>query len=228
MLSSSSQLKAQIADIRKKLEEGLIRHYSLLLDIAPQFRESGRHLSPDLDAPHIDEILLPSRLSKEQVEALGLEDLLQVEVQLRVGHAYDCLRALKRALALRSFWTRHTKAQQSSQNKKTKGQASLQASRARVKEASRAYSACYDWLVKCAPDVASQFGLRPLGREDLMLLGEYLEEQHYRQHGSQLPWIWNVQPNPNAMEVEEEAEPQNPSGLEEVIDSWKNECMFVC
>ncbi|KAG9014679.1 hypothetical protein FRB90_005207 [Tulasnella sp. 427] len=224
----TAQLTNQVAKLRQNLEAGLSRHYSLLLDVAPQFRESGRCLVPDIESPQTDEILLPSRLSPTQVQDLGIKDLLDVEVQLRVGHACDCIQALKKALSLRSFWTRHTRAQHSSQTKKTKNQASLRNSQLRVKEASRAYSTCYAWLVQIAPDVASRFGLRPLVRDDLALLSEYLEGEKYKNRNGELPWIWRIQPNTDtvSMEIEEVAEASsrsNPSALEALVDTWSNE-----
>lgn len=216
---------SQITNLREKLEEGLTRHYALLHDVAPRFRESGRRLSPDLEAPQTDPILLPSRLSKDEVEALSLEDLLQIEVNLRVGHACDCIKVLRQALGRRSWWTRHTNAQQSSQTRRTKGQASLRAARARVREAARAYTACYDWLVKCAPDTASRFGLQPLEQKDLVLFSDYLEDQHYKKYGNPLPWIWTVRPDSDSMEVDGELKPSQASALDSLVESWTNECM---
>lgn len=214
-------MKAQMTALRNKLEAGLGRHYEMIAEVAPQLAQSGHQILPD--APQLDEILLPSRLSPEEVDSLGLRPLLDIEVQLRVAHAYDAIAALKKALGMRSFWTRHVQAQYNSQAKRTKGQASLRACQARVKEASRAYSACYDWLHKCAPDVAENFGLQKLRNQDLMLLSEYLEQQHYRYNGRKLSWIWTLQPR-LSMTNEDEDEEETPTGLDAIVEGWQNEC----
>lgn len=216
---ATPQLKSQMTALCDKLKAGLGRHYELLTEAAPQLSQSNHRLSPD--TPQTDEILLPSRLDPEEVEALGLSQFLKVEMELRVLHAYGVIDSLKRALGLRSWWTRHTKSQNNSQTKRTKGQASLRACQARVKEASRAYSTCYEWLNKCNPELATRFGLQKLCNTDLMLLSEYLEEQHYRYNGRKLPWIWTLQPlSSTPGEVSENP----PSSLNTVVEGWQNEC----
>ncbi|KIO15869.1 hypothetical protein M407DRAFT_34517 [Tulasnella calospora MUT 4182] len=216
-LNASPQMKAQMTVLCDKLASGLRQHYETLAEVAPQLMNSGHQVLPD--APHADEILLPSRLTPDQVDNMSLRELLELEVQLRVIHAYDAIASLKKALAMRSFWTRHFKAQYSSQGKRTKGQASLRSCQARVKEASRAYSACYEWLTKSAPEVAENFGLQKLCNRDLMLLSEYLEQQHYRQNGRRLSWIWTLRPKFSAADDVDES----PDSLKAVVESWQNE-----
>ncbi|KAG8901726.1 hypothetical protein FRC01_009756, partial [Tulasnella sp. 417] len=217
--NASPQMRAQMKALFDKVVSRLQQHYETLAEVAPQLTLSGHQVAPD--APHTDEILLPSRLTSQQIDSLALRSLLNVEVQLRIAHAYDAITSLRKALALRSFWTRHVKAQYSSESKNTKGQASLRSCQARVKEASRAYSTCYDWLMNCAPDAADKFGLQKLQNQDLMLLSEYLEEQHYRHNGRRLSWIWTLQPK-SSME-ETGADESTPDSLLAVVEGWQNE-----
>ncbi|KAG8914912.1 hypothetical protein FRC00_009770, partial [Tulasnella sp. 408] len=204
--NASPRMKSQMANLHKRLEGRLQQHYEKLSEIVPQLSQAGHQICPD--APQNDEILLPSRLNDEEIEHLGLGSLLQVEMQLRVGHAYEAIASLKKALSMRSFWTRHVKAQYVSQARRTKGQTSLQSCQARVKEASRAYTTCYNWLVKCAPEIAQDFGLQQLRNQDLMLLSEYLEQQHYRYNGQKLSWIWTLKPKVLATDdVDDEESP---------------------
>lgn len=214
-------MKSQMANLHKRLEVRLQQHYEKLSEIAPQLSLAGHQICPD--APQNDEILLPSRLTDEEIEHLGLGSLLQVEMQLRVGHAYEAIGSLKKGLSMRSFWTRHVKAQYVSQTRRTKGQTSLRSCQARVKEASRAYTTCYDWLVKCAPEMAQDFGLQKLRNQDLMLLSEYLEQQHYRYNGRKLSWIWTLKPKVLATDDDDDEE-SSSTGLDAIVQGWQNEC----
>ncbi|KIO19636.1 hypothetical protein M407DRAFT_30707 [Tulasnella calospora MUT 4182] len=218
--NASPRMISQMTNLHNRLQTRLQQHYDELAEIAPQLSQAGHQIRPD--APQSDEILLPSRLSVDEINSLGLRPLLQIEMQLRVGHAYDSIGSLKKALSLRSFWTRHVKAQYSSQTRRTKGQASLRSCQARVKEGARAYTTCYEWLIKCAPDMAQDFGLQKLRNQDLMLLSEYLEQQHYRHNGRQLSWIWTLKPKASQMDEDDEEE-NSSSGLDAVIEGWQNE-----
>ncbi|KAG8928508.1 hypothetical protein FRC01_005829 [Tulasnella sp. 417] len=218
--NASARMTSQMTNLCNQLQIRLRQHYETLAEIAPQINQAGHQIRPD--APQSDEILLPSRLTTEQIDELGLGALLRIETQLRVGHAYDAIGSLKKALSMRSFWTRHVKAQYNSETRRTKGQASLRSCQARVKEAARAYTTCYEWLTKCAPDIAEDFGLQKLRNQDLVLLSEYLEEQHYRHNGFKLSWIWTLKPKVSPTD-EYNGEEKSSSSLDAIVQGWQNE-----
>lgn len=221
-------LQSRITELNKQVQAGLERHYHLLSIIAPQLDS----LALKTKDPMTDLILLPSRLTPEEVEQLALVKLLTIEMQLRVGQSYDSIVELRDALGLQSFWTRHVKSQHSSQKTKTKGQSGLQNSVARVADAVRAYDTCYKWLVKRAPKMAKKFGLHPLQRSDLILLSEWKDAKGYKRSHSRLPWIWTLRPltgldldlkDPEEDMLEEDCSNEK-STLEQVVEDWKDEC----
>ncbi|KAG8927975.1 hypothetical protein FRC01_006645 [Tulasnella sp. 417] len=219
-------LRGRIVELTKQVTAGLEKHYSLLSIVAPQLNS----LASKAKDPSADVILLPSRLTPEEVEHLGLAKLLAVELQLRVGQAYDLVVKLRDALALQSFWTRHVKSQNSNQ-KTTRRVSGLRSSVARVTEAVRAYDTCYKWLAKRAPDMAKRFGLHPVQRSDLVLLSAWRDSKGYKRTNSRLPWIWTLRPLTRSdldIEIMDDSEKNSDSlaarsTLEQVVDEWKNE-----
>ncbi|KAG8939676.1 hypothetical protein FRC04_006083 [Tulasnella sp. 424] len=227
----SSTLKDRIKTLADELRAGLSAHYELLFEVAPKLEQ----FASAMDLPTRDEILLPTRLSPEEVIRYGVTDLLATEIQLRVCHLYITIKDLKNALGLQSFWTRYVHAQHSSQTKKTKGQSSLQASCARVRETARAYTVCYEWLNKRAPHTAEKFGLQTLRNSDLVLLSAWREKRGYKRPNIRLPWIWTLRPmqtfdilgsasqDDEEEDITMEMEPKELSPLEKVVEDWRNE-----
>ncbi|KAG9042435.1 hypothetical protein FS837_010883 [Tulasnella sp. UAMH 9824] len=128
-------LKDRVKTLMNTVKAGLKEHHERLFEVLPQLENLAR--TPV--SPANDEILLPSRLSPEDVLHYNLTVFMTTEAQLRVCHAYDLIHELRKALGLQSFWTRHVEAQHSSQTAPTRGQTSLRASIARVREIAYAY-----------------------------------------------------------------------------------------
>lgn len=228
----TSTLKDRVKALADDVKTGLRAHYADLLEVAPKLEQIAR----TTEFASQDEILLPSRLSAEEVAQYGVSDLLALEIPLRVCHAYHLINELRKALGLQSFWSRHVHAQHSSQTKKTKGRSSLQAACARVRETARAYTVCYKWLSKCSFKTADKFGLQPLLNSDLVLLSNWKERKGYKRQNIRLPWIWSLRPiqssdiadlvhdsednEDTAMEIEA----KTLSPLETVVEKWRNEC----
>ncbi|KAG9041944.1 hypothetical protein FS837_011550 [Tulasnella sp. UAMH 9824] len=206
------ELKARVTQLAKQLSSSLNNHYDLLFEVVPQLEPLVQRSSD----PAKDDIFLPSRLSPEEINELELLDLLKVEMQLRTGHAYDCIKELRNALAMRSFWSRHTNSQHSSQTKTTKGMSSLQSSTARLKETARAYNTCYNWLTKRSPETAEKFGLRALRNTDLTLLTEWQESKVYRP--TDLPDV-----DDGWVDEMETVSQEEPNRLSKVVESWRTE-----
>ncbi|KAG8943144.1 hypothetical protein FRC00_011330 [Tulasnella sp. 408] len=222
-------MHAKITSLEDKLRQELDRHYGRLFETYPQLENLGLVAK----SPQDDPIWLPSRLPLKEVEELNVTDLWEAESQLRIGQAYDAIRDLRKALGLRSWWSRHVKAQNDSQMTKTKGQSSLLACRAKVREASRIYSICYHWLHKMAPGLAKRFGFQELKAQDLVLLNDWLEGGRYRTNEGRLPWIWTLQApvdspsDPPATLSPADASASSasmpPSSLENIVETWRNE-----
>lgn len=217
-------LKAAIFTLKQELQDSLEIYYELLLSVLPQLEPLA--LAPG--EPELDKITLPSRFTPGEVERFGLAQLLEVETDVRIAHAYQCINELKNAIGSRSFWGRHFSAQLKTQTKKTKGQASLLAANARVKDAMRMYKVCWSWLMKIAPEKAMKFGLRQLNDSDVLLLSDWQEAQGYKRRNDRLPWIWTLKPHPIISTRNEEAdasstnEPQTK--MAQTIEAWRTEC----
>lgn len=184
-------------------------------------------------AAHNDPIWLPSRITPSEAKELGIEEFLKVEIQLRIGQAFDAIHDLRGALSLHSFWSRHVKAQYTSENRKTKGQSSLQKCKARVREAARTYTTCYEWLSFAAADIAKAYGLQPLKGQDLILLSRWLEGGYYKSNQGRLPWIWTLRPTLHPDQPIDNPDLAGPmvndslslaSPLDNVVEAWRNEC----
>ncbi|KIO18722.1 hypothetical protein M407DRAFT_31631 [Tulasnella calospora MUT 4182] len=224
----SPEAKAKLTKLAEKIKSELPNHYTRLLEEYPQLEALG--LSPI--AAHNDPIWLPSRITSPEAKELGIEEFLKAEVQLRIGQVLDAINDLKGALSLRSFWSRHVKAQYDSQTRKTKGQTSLQKCKARVREAARMYTTCYEWLSKAAPDVAKAYGFQLLKGQDLVLLSDWLEGGFYKSNQGRLPWIWTLRPTLHPLESIDNLALTEPtvsdsqslaSALDDVVEAWRNE-----
>ncbi|KIO18474.1 hypothetical protein M407DRAFT_31873 [Tulasnella calospora MUT 4182] len=223
-------LEGRIAGLTQKVNNGIQAHYDLLFEVVPQLEPLRRTPGP----PTGDEILLPSRLTPEEREHYGVLELLETEVQLRGGHAFDCIYELRKALTMQSFWSRHVLSQHSSQKTKTKGRSNLQVSCARVRETSRAYTKCYEWLVKCSPETAEKFGLQPLRRQDMVLLGDWQSNKSYKRPNGRLPWIWTLRPMRSSDIIDPELredvadttmpeDSNDPTSLDTIVEAWREE-----
>ncbi|KAG8919003.1 hypothetical protein FRC00_011858 [Tulasnella sp. 408] len=242
-------LKDRVKTLMNTVKAGLQEHHERLFEGLPQLENLAR--TPV--SPANDEILLPSRLSPEDVLHYNLTTLMTTEGQLRVCHAYDLIHELRKALGLQSFWTRHVNAQHSSQTIPTKGQTNLRLSIARVRETAYAYKVCYNWLLEASPQVAKKSGLRRLESSDLVLLSTWRKRKGYKRAKDRLPWIWTLRPaqftglaEEFVTEEDEDDEDENDEAedgegndldsevdtsqaelksnpLEEVIEKWRNE-----
>lgn len=226
-------MQAKITNLADKLRRELDRHYGHLAEAYPQLEGLGLVAKP----PQHDPIWLPSRLPLAEVKELKITDFWEVESQLRIGQAHDAISDLRRALGLRSWWSHHAKAQNDGQATITKGQLSLLACQARVREASRIYSICYHWLHKMDRNLTERFGFPQLRGQDLILLNDWLEGGCYKTNEGRLPWIWTLRApidrvdNPPAASLHVDTSTNSASipssSLENIVETWRNECKLT-
>lgn len=151
-----------------------------------------------------------------------------MEIQIRTGYAYNSIYELRQGLSLQSFWSQHITQQLQSQTKKTKGQASLQAVNAQVRDAMRTYNVCWRWLTKVSGETAVKFGLRQLSESDIFTLSDWQEGRGYKHSNKRLLWFWTLRPqSPALLEEDPPGTDDPPSRLEQVIEAWRSECMPV-
>lgn len=144
----------------------------------------------------------------------GLEPLAIAERHLRIGACFDFLSKLKQALGVRSFLTRHARTR-SGYNGATINQDSIRRAEANVKRYGRSYRRSWQALNALQISQSSRSGLKELNEGDMTMLGEWLEGEQYRSRGTQLPWIWSIQPPGET--------PRSKDDVEAAVDKWNKE-----
>jgi hypothetical protein len=144
---------------------------------------------------------MPSTFNPSQREQFQLTTLAILEVELRIGQAYDALERLRQALGVRSFLTRHVRQTHGYKNT-TRAQENIRRADTSVKRWAKVYRKSFSALQNLPVDASRVEGLRYLEEKDLVLLSEWLEDEEYKSIGSlsktpnhrPLPWIWTVSP----------------------------------
>lgn len=200
--------------LRNLLHKGLKTHYEHLAELAPNI--VGHPMVPT--TPGSDPILLPSSFTSEQCAAFGIQHLVDIEKELRMGNGHDCVKGLCEALGVRSFLTRHAAALYNYKENKA-AQQSMRRSEANVKLWRAIYVRTWRALGRLGVEGSSLRGLQELKESDVVLLSDWLESSRYRSKSTQdrLPWIWTVspllQPKQNGTDSEhDEVEKWNEEG----------------
>lgn len=168
-----------------------------------------------MDDPACATVTLPSSLAGLARTRLGLDSLACAEVEIRIGHAFDCLESLRRALGVRSFLTRHAKKARGYE-KSTREQAAIKKSEGTVKTYTHAYRKTWSALSNLNVPAHRLGNLRALAEADLIMLSTWLEEEQYRSRNAVLPWIWEVASMPSGLDDGERE-------MAERVSEWQDE-----
>lgn len=183
---------AKVLAMKTKLQSALQDHYTAIGRLCPALAALV-DLTPD--EPHLDGVLLPSTLTEQQRVECALDRPARVEMEMRIGHAYDCLDAIRKALSLRSFLSRHTK-RANGHVMTTKSMESIRRANHKVQTYAQAYRKTFTALKALGTRDPRMSCLRELEPPDLVMLATWLEEGKYssREEQSRLPWIWTMAP----------------------------------
>lgn len=208
----------KILDLKEKLTRRLDAHYNGLALLSP-----GLAVAFDLTPgdPHVDPILVPSQLDRQQREEFQLMGAVKIELEMRLGQAYDSLDGVRKSLGLRSFLSRNSK-QKNGHVMTTKSMESIRRADRNVQMHAQVYRRSYAALQTLQVDDARMASLRNLKAEDLRVLGTWLTDESYssREQQDRLPWIWTMGP---ALPPDREGSPEADSELGEKIKEWGRE-----
>lgn len=166
------------------------------------------------DSPADVTLLLPSTFTEMELADYGVEELKHAEVELRLGSCFDCIKKLKEGLGVRSFLTRHAR-HQNGYELATRGQEAIRRAESNVRRWGRSYQKSWEALNALGVPVGGRAGLQELKKEDMTILGKWLEGEQYRSRGQQLPWIWTLMPI--------QAQDASEEGVEGAVESWNRE-----
>lgn len=189
-------------------------HYEALAVIAPGLSGLGLTAADPLDDP----IALPSSYTAVEREAFGLERLAKVETSLRVAQCHETLEKLRKALGIRSFFTRYG-LKTNGTEEQTRAQTSIRRSEHVVKQWAFVYRRSWGRLEALGTTEAELGTLQVLKERDLVLLSRWLEDEEYRSRDSELPWIWTTALRPVTNET--------PDGLRGRIATWNLEGKII-
>lgn len=166
------------------------------------------------DSPADVLLLLPSTFTGIELAEYDVQELRNAEAELRLGSCFDCVKKLKEGLGVRSFLTRHAR-HQNGYELATRSQETIRRAESNVRRWGRSYQRSWEALNALGVPVGDRGGLRELKKEDMTILGKWLEGEQYRSRGQQLPWIWTLMP----------IQPQDASeeGVENAVESWNRE-----
>lgn len=187
----SAALSDTIRSQRVRLTKALSAHYDALRIVAPSVPE--RVLIPR--PPEHDPVLMPSAFVASERQRFGLQGLADIEVEVRIGHAHDVIDKIRGALAVRSAMNRATTVH-NGYDGTTRAKESVRRSEVTVRQWQSVYMASWAALARLGvgKDDVRLAGLKPLDKNDLIVLGKWLEGQQYKDKTVRLPWIWTIRP----------------------------------
>ena len=111
MVQEGQETKAQdlllkLGSAKRRLAKRVEGHHQKFVQLIPLLAAVDLTSRKGVD----DHILLPSSFTSAERKVLGMDQLVEIEGSLRVGQGHDVLEKIRRALSLRSFLSRHSKA----------------------------------------------------------------------------------------------------------------------
>ena len=136
-------------------------------------------------------LYLPSSFKPHQRKDLGLQELGNMELQLREGQANDSLEMLRECLAEKSLRFRKELRTAKGQKKMTRAWDSIHKMEDQIKQAVVAYRAARD-AIRELGEAADLERFQEITKLDLKMSGDIVEENRVGQRNSVLPWFWRL------------------------------------
>ena len=182
-----------------------------------EIREEGPEITPE-NIP----LYLPSTFTVDQRKSLGLQELGNMELQLREGQANDQLEKLRECLAEKSLRFRTEVRPANSQKKVTRAWGMVHKMDNQIKEAVVMYRTARDAIVELGGAAQSK-RYQGIDRSDLKMSSDIVEENRVGQRNSILPWFWRLDRQTKGYEGNYEKECKysilKPSGYHSYNDS---------
>lgn len=137
-------------------------------------------------------IRLPSSFTKTERAQMGLEQVAEVEAELREGQANDALEELRAGLAEKSLRFRTKVKPAKSQKTMTRAWDSINRADKQIRAAVQSY--CLARTALEGLEVSSKLldKYKVIQKRDLRMSGDIVEENRVGQRSSQLPWFWRL------------------------------------
>jgi hypothetical protein len=136
-------------------------------------------------------LYLPSNFSLQQRREYGLQELGNLEYELREGQANDSLERLRECLAEKSLRFRTEVRPAKSQKKMTRAWDSVHRMEDQIKQTVVTYRAARQ-AIKELGEAADLERFQEIQKSDLKMSGDIVEENRVGQRSSVLPWFWRL------------------------------------
>jgi hypothetical protein len=158
--------------------------------------------------PENCQLSMPSSFKVGELGRLGFQEIVDQEVELRVGQANDCLQDLREALGHKMVLFRTSVRGATGQKGKTRAWADVGRVDKKLRKHARSYQRARKALMNLgvSEDILNRY--QSIQKEDLKMSGDMVEENRVGQRNDKLAWFWKV----------------GQGGGGEGSDSWLAEC----
>jgi hypothetical protein len=151
--------------------------------------EEDPDISETSSAPELTKLPFPSLLGAKRCAELGLTQIASQEMEMRKGHAYQCLHQLKLALGLKSAMFRKRIQVADSHRSKTRARGALRKVEAGIRLQVRRYHASRHALIELGC-LTTEF--QEIEKQDLRMSRDITEENRFGQRNDKLAWFWSM------------------------------------
>ena len=137
-------------------------------------------------------IWLPSSFTKLERVRMGLQEVGEVEAELREGQANDALEALRVGLAEKSLRFRTEVKPAKSQRTMTRAWDSIHRADKQIRVAVQCYRLAHRALEGLGVSSALLNQYKEIQKKDLKMSRDVVEENRIGQRSSELPWFWRL------------------------------------
>jgi hypothetical protein len=156
-------------------------------------------------------IWMPSSIDREKAKELGLEKMLDDELELRIGQANDALEDLRVALGEKAVLYRKTLRSANSVVTGTRSKKLIEQVNSRMNKHVRRYLRARKVIHKLSTDPATLAKYKDIAVTDLSVNKDVTEENRFGQGSDKLAWFWAM---------------GRPDELGH-DDAWMNECQSL-
>jgi hypothetical protein len=137
-------------------------------------------------------LAMPSTFGQERCQQLGLERLLNQELELRIGQANDCLEKLRVALGHKTILFRTRVRNSTSQRTRTRAWAEVERVDAKIRKCVRSYRQARFAMIRLGASEETLVQYQMIKTEDLKLSGDIVEENRVGQRNDKIAWFWRL------------------------------------
>jgi hypothetical protein len=138
------------------------------------------------------QICLPSSFGKQVCARVGWGNMALQEMELRKGQANDLLEKIRLALGHKALLYRTRVRKSKGQKTKTRTWGAVRQADQILNECVRGYLRARVAMVKLGADEEILSHYQDIGRKDLRLSGDVVEENRFGQKSDALPWFWRM------------------------------------